>query len=108
MSGWMIQEQKKTYRAVMVQERCGIGGDWGLWEKLVEVRHLEPVQEVLAKVGAPTWVRTCAVIAALDAKWNGEGFFTYHFPGGPDVRLVLAEVMERTTVTVDESLRPLW
>ena len=107
MSGWMIQEQKKTYRAVMVQEERG-GGDWGWWEKLVEVGRGETVREALAKVGAPTWVQTCAVIAALEAKWNGEGFFTYHFPGGPNVRLVLAEVMELTTVTVDESLRPLW
>ena len=73
----------------------------------MEVGHREPVREALGRVGKEcSWVRTCAVVAALEAKWNGEGFFTYHFPGGPDVRLVVADVMVRTTVTVDESLRP--
>jgi hypothetical protein len=106
MDGFVIQEQKEPWKGVMVQERRGVGADWSWLEKLVEVRHRETVQEALQKFGSSSWVRTCAVIAALEAKWNGEGFFTYHFPGGPDVRLVLADVMVRTTVTVDERLAP--
>ena len=106
MDGWVMQEQKTPWKGVMVQEKSGGGGDWSLWEKLVEVRHRESVREALQKFGSCSWVWTCAVIAALEAKWNGEGFFTYHFPGGPDVRLVLAEVMVRTTVTVDARLEP--
>jgi hypothetical protein len=46
-----------------------------------------------------------AAEAALKDGWNGEGFYTMRGEGWA-VRLVLADVMVRTTVTVDERLAP--
>ena len=106
MSGWMIQEQKKTCRAVMGQEERG-GGDWGWWEKLVEVGRGETVREALKRLkdGGERWC--LAAEAALEGGWGGEGFHKAKICGRT-VRLVVAEVMDMTTVTVDESLRPWW
>ena len=105
MDGFVIQEQKEPWKGVMVQERHGVGADWSWLEKLVEVGHREPVQEALKRAVGDGRRWCLAAEAALKDGWNGDGFYTTEIAGWA-VRLVLADVMVRTTVTVDERLAP--